>query len=65
MALDKLVTLNQAITKIRQKRQIWDFNDGIILQRKSIQISILQSTKESTPGLNNDIVIKIALAEIL
>ena len=57
------VALNQVITKIRQNRQIWDVNDGVMLQHKSMQIKQPQATKESTLGLNDNIVITITLAE--
>ena len=31
LAHNKLVTLNQVITKRRQKRQLWDVDDGVML----------------------------------
>ena len=50
-----LVTVNQVIVKSWQDRQIWDVNGGVMLQHKSMQLKRLQATKQSTPGLNNDI----------
>ena len=58
-----LGTLNQVIAKIHQNRQIWDVNYGIMLRSKAMQIKRLQSMKESTPGLNDDMGIAIASAE--
>ena len=63
MARNKLVTLNQVITKRRQNRQIWDANDGVTLRRKAMQIKWLQDVKESTPRLNDDLGITIGSAE--
>ena len=63
VARNTLVTLNQVIAKILQNRQIWDVNDGVMLRRKDIQLKRLQAMKESTPGLNDDLVITIASAE--
>ena len=63
MAHITLVILNQVVAKIQQNRQIWDVNDGLMLRRKSIQLKRLQAMKESTPGLNDNIGITIALAE--
>ena len=42
---------------------IWYVNDGVMLQRKSIQKNQIQAMKESTPGLNDYIGITINLAE--
>ena len=36
-----LVTLNQVIAKIRQNRETWDVNDGLMLRHKSMQINLL------------------------
>ena len=58
-----LVTLNQVIAKIQQNCQIWDVNDGVMLQRKYMHLNWLQVTKYSTPGLNYDILITISLDE--
>ena len=33
-----LIIVNQVISKRRQKCQIWDFNDGVILLRKDMHI---------------------------
>ena len=63
MARNILVTLNQVIAKRQQNCQIWYFDDVVMLRRKSMQIKRLQATKESTPVLNDDLVITIALAE--
>ena len=63
MARNKLVTLNQVITKRRQNRQIWDANDGVTLRRKAMQIKWLQDVKESTPRLNDDLGIIISCPE--
>ena len=63
VAHNTLVTLKQVIAKIRQNLQIWDVDDGVMLQRKYMQIKQLQAMKESTLGLNDNIGITIALAE--
>ena len=65
MARNTMATLNQFITKIRQNRQIWDVNDGIILRHKAMQIKQIQAMKESTLGINYDLVITIASDEKL
>ena len=62
-ARNTLVTLNQVITKRQKNCHIWDVNDGVMLQHKAMQIKCLQSMKDSTLGLNDDIGITIALAE--
>ena len=62
-ARNTLVTLNQFTTKIWKNFQIWDVNDGVMLQHKAMQLNQPQGTKESTPGLNDDIVITITSAE--
>ena len=58
-----LVTVNQVIAKRQQDRQIQDFNDDVMLQRKYMQLNQLQDMKESTPGVNNNIGITIAPTE--
>ena len=63
MASNTLVTLNQVIVKRRQNHQRWDINDGVMLQRKYIQIKRLQDMQESTMGLNDGLDIKITSAE--
>ena len=40
-----LVTVNQVISKKWQDHQIWDFNDGIMLRRKCIQLKRLHYMK--------------------
>ena len=64
MARNTMVTLNQIITKKRNNFQIWYVNDGVIFRSKSIQLKCLQEMKESTLGLNDDIVITISSAKI-
>ena len=59
-----MVTVNQVVAKRFQDRQIWDINDGVILQQISMQITWLQDMKDSTTLLNNDLGITITLAEI-
>ena len=63
MASNTLVTLNQVIVKRRQNHQRWDINDGVMLQRKYIQIKRLQDMQESTMGLNDGLGITITSAE--
>ena len=63
VAHNTMVTLNQVIAKRWQNFQIWDVNDGVMLRRKAMQINRLQVTKESTPELNYDLVITLALAK--
>ena len=41
-----LVTLNQVTAKRQQNHQMWDVNDGAILQQKHMQLKQLQATKE-------------------
>ena len=45
VARNTLLTLNQVITKIRKKRQIWAVNYGLMLLCKAMQIKWLQDTK--------------------
>ena len=59
-----MVTVNQVVAKRFQDRQIWNINDGVILQQISMQITWLQDMKDSTTLLNNDLGITITLAEI-
>ena len=58
-----LATVIQVIAKKRQDRQIWDANDGVMVQQNDMQIKRLQAMKESTPGINNNIGITITLDE--
>ena len=58
------MTVNQVISKRRQKLQISYVKDGVMLQHKAIQLEQLQSMKDSNPGLNNDLGITITLAKI-
>ena len=64
VAYSKLVTVNKVISKRRQDRQIWDVNDGVMLQHKALQIKRIQAIKESTLGINNDLGITITSSEI-
>ena len=53
------VTVNQVIAKRRQYRQIWCVNNCVMLQFNYMQLKRLEAMKDSTPGLNNDLVITI------
>ena len=57
--------MNQVISKMREDRQIWDVNVGLMLRHKAMQLKRLQATKESTSGLNNDLGITMTSDEIL
>ena len=54
--------MNQDIAKRGQDRQIWYVNDGVMLRWRYMQIKRLQAMKESTPGLYNDLGVKITSA---
>ena len=51
VARNTMATLNQAIAKRGQNCQIWDFNDYVMLGRKSMQLKQIQAMKDSTSGL--------------
>ena len=50
-----MVTVNQVISQSRQDLQIWDTNDGVLLQLKYTQLKRLHAMKASTLEVNNDI----------
>ena len=43
---------------------MWYGNDGVMFQRKYMQLKRLQAMKESNPGLNNDLGITIVFTEL-
>ena len=64
MAHNTLMILNQVIATIWKNCQIWDVNDGVRLRRKAMQLKQIQAIKESIPGLNDDLGIKMFFIEM-
>ena len=62
-ACNTMVTLNQVVAKRWQNHKIWYVNDGVMLRCKSMQLKRLWDIKDSTQGVNDDIVITISSVE--